>query len=386
MKKIVFLYFVPLTQNWENKSFMRDLIGAGFEVECWDVTDMYFKRADFTEIVERDYVKKLSSLRAVEDRLKTTNVKNTAFILTIPLQMGSLRLYRLFSRYRCGMLAFAWGLMPHGPKDLSLTRKILKYAGGLMNPEKLKSYFLNKTPLLYKGLRLIKEYDVVFAAGSITASMHEKYSKIVPVNYFDYDSYLRIRDDGNRLVDGDYCVYLDGNLAYDNDFKILKIKTVTPDKYYKSLKRFFDLIEKKYGVEVVIAGSPKSEYADGFFGKRRIYKYKTNELVKDCSFAIANFSTSIAYAVLYRKATIFYYTDEIRSLSHFEGIKNFAAILNCNMYNIDSLWDESRLEIKPVDLKKYDDYKYAYLTSKESENRYSKDIFLEYLKSYEASS
>ena len=363
---------------------MRDLIGAGFEVECWDVTDIYFKDVDFTGIVERDYVKKLDNLQAVEDRLKTIDVKDTVFIFTIPLQVVSLRLYRLFSRYGCIMFTFAQGLMPNGSKDISMARKILKYAGSLVNARILALYFSNKAPLLYKKLKLIKDYDAVFATGSITAGMHKKNSKVVPINYIDYDNYLRIRDDRNRLVDGDYCVYLDTNLPYDSDFKALKIKTVTPDKYYKALNRFFGLVEKKYGVEVVIAASPKSEYAEGSFGKRRIYKYKTNELVKDCSFVIADLSTSIAYATLYKKAVILYYTDEIRNLSYFEGIKNFAAILDCNMYNVDSLGDESRLEIKPVDLKKYDDYKYAYLTSKESENRSSKDIVLDYLKKYSA--
>jgi hypothetical protein len=38
--------------------------------------------------------------------------------------------------------------------------------------------------------------------------------------------------------------------------------------------------------------------------------------------------------------------------------------------------------LKPVDSKGYDEYKYAYLTSKESENRRNIDIILNYLKNY----
>ncbi len=372
----------PLALYWEERYFIRDLIDSGFDVEYWDTTGIYFKGINFTGVVERDYVRKFDSLEDIEGRLKTIDVKNTFFIFFISLQAISLGLYRLFSRHGCLMSTFAYGLMPHGAKDIPMARKILKYAGSLVNAKKLTAYFLSKAPLLCRKMGLVNDCGVVFAAGSIAASRYEKYSRIVPVNYFDYDNYLRIRDDGKRFFDGDYCVYLDGNLAFDSDCKVLKMKTIAPDKYYGALNRFFSLVEKKCGVEVVIAASPKSEYPDGFFGKRRIYKYKTNELVKDCSFAIADFSTSVAYAVLYKKPVIFYYTDEMKGLSYFEGIKNFAAILSCDIYNIDSLGDESRLEIKPIDLEKYDAYKYAYITSKESESRYTKDIVPNYLKNY----
>ena len=382
MKKIVFILIVPLTAHLVRRFFIQDLIDAGFDFELWDVKDVYFKNANFPETIERDYIKKFSNLQDVEDRIKMTDTRNTIFIAQFTVTAMTFKLYRLLSHHKCRMFVFAQGLLPNGSKDVAVTRKILKNIGSFVNITKLISYFSNKVLLLCKRLKLIRDYDVVFATGLNVTSMYEKYSKIVSVNYFDYDNYLALKDNKDRLICSDYCVFLDDNIASAFDYKIFNIKTVEPHCYYKTLISFFDLIEREYKIKVVIAAHPKSEYSGGFFGKREIYKYRTNELVKDCKFVIAHYSTSIAYAVLYKKPIIFSYTDEMRQLSYFSTINNFANFLNCNIYNIDSLHNKNHVEIRLVDLAKYDSYKYAYLTSKESEGRFSKDIVLNYLKDY----
>ena len=45
------------------------------------------------------------------------------------------------------------------------------------------------------------------------------------------------------------------------------------------MRRYFDYLEEKYGMPVVIAAHPKSDYSGGEFGNRSIIKYKTDDLV-----------------------------------------------------------------------------------------------------------
>ena len=63
-------------------------------------------------------------------------------------------------------------------------------------------------------------------------------------------------------------------------------------------------------------------------------------------------------------------------------IRSFADILGQPYININTV-SSSDLLIIPVNTIKYDSYKYNYLTSKESENQSSKEIFFQKLLSYD---
>ena len=104
-------------------------------------------------------------------------------------------------------------------------------------------------------------------------------------------------------------MFLDDNIVFDRDYIILKRKTVQSSTYYNELNKYFDLIENKFELKVVIAAHPKSNYNKDFFCGREVYQNKTHELAKDCEFAIAHYSTSVAFPVLYKKPINFIYTN-----------------------------------------------------------------------------
>ena len=66
------------------------------------------------------------------------------------------------------------------------------------------------------------------------------------------------------------------------------------------MNSFFNMIENN-GLKVIIAAHPKSDYKINPFEGREIYKYKTNELVKNSTFTMAHMSSSINFSVLHNK-------------------------------------------------------------------------------------
>ena len=57
-------------------------------------------------------------------------------------------------------------------------------------------------------------------------------------------------------------------------------------------------------------------------------------------------------------------------------IKLLSDYFDASIYNIDELKNPKNIMIKQADRIRYDDYKYSFLTSKETENSLSNDIFM----------
>jgi len=246
-----------------------------------------------------------------------------------------------------------------------------------INLKKISDVYLNQLARIYLKTRLIKEYDLVFASGSVDASRHNRNSRIIALNHFDYDNYLIGKNKATRIIDYEYCVFLDDNIVYDTDYKIFNRKTIDPGSYFKSMCNLFDQIEKVLKIKVIVAAHPKAQYEDTEFGNREIIKGRTNELVKDCSFAIAHYSTSISFAVLYSKPLVFVYTGEMKKMFYFKNIRHYASILNAPIFNVDAIQGEKELEVGLPDKARYNDYKYKYLVSQPTEDILSADVFIQ---------
>jgi hypothetical protein len=199
---------------------------------------------------------------------------------------------------------------------------------------------------------------------------------VVDINYVDYERYQRSRFVTGRITCGDYCVFLDEGAVYNEGVKILQLGEMSPEKFFGALNKFFDHIERKFSMKVVVAAHPGIHYDKGIFAGREIYEGKTCELVKDCKLAIAQSSTANSFAVLYYKPLVFVYTDEyaIKRNVGFKTIEFLSRELKLRAYNIDRPQEREAVEIPSVDPESYDNYKYSCLTSRDSEGKLSKDI------------
>lgn len=373
VKQVVYISWMPLSEKVERDWYISYLRERGVPVQYWDVTSLLFKDVNFAASLPRDFVTRVGSYQQLEGLLSARDSRDTNFVMLVNYETRFNKLYRMLTEHGCRLCFFEWGNFPI--KSRSRTGK---YAALLREPSKFAAVIWRKLAgAIESRLRPIKPFDVVFAAGQASLAMHPKAAKKVPVNMCDFDNY-KLSLAGERLVAGRYCVFLDINLAYQSDIKLVGWDYVTPAQYVASLERFFKMVEERYQVEVVIAAHPKAEYGDLYFGRKAL-KGVTPELVRDAEFVISHHSTAISYAVLNRKSLLFVYTSEMARIYRdtiVGWMGDFAEYLQQPLYNADEVLGAEEIEVVTPDPGRYDLYKYNYLTSPESEHSFTRDIFL----------
>lgn len=386
INKVVYIGYQPLTVKIKEDFYMENLRNENFEVEYWDLTDIYFKNILKAELDEK-FIIKVNSFKQLKECLSKQNIESTLFISNITFEYRVLKLYRLLSKYNCRTSFFARGSNPSFSED-KLMKKLFISIKKNIKVRLILRYLGNKYSELLKKIGVINKYEVVFQAGDTGiysigygSQIESVKSTIVNINSFDFDKFKE-KENTLRVIDNKYCVYLDEYLPYHPDFIMFNVKTVDPSNFYKKLNDYFDLIEKKYKVEILIAAHPKAKKYKEInpFNSRKIFFNSSAELTKYAEFVIMHCSTSVSFAVLNNKPIISLTSDHLKFVMPDYDciIKRFSDFLDTYLVNIDNAKTEENF-VNEVNSVKYDYYKYKYLTSKDSENKLSKDIFINFL-------
>jgi len=355
-------------------------------VEYWDLSAIFFPRIKRNKINNENIII-FNLLDEVENRLIHQEISSTFFVIMITYESRVVNLFQLLTKYNCTTSIFARGMIP---MPLTSMKPFFSRIRKAFNFKLLITYIFNKRSSWLKKKGFIKKYDTVFNAGELGIcvvgagyEIEKKESKIINLNSFDFERFI-VSKNAENLIKEKYCVFLDEYLPYHPDFFMLKIKTVEPDNYYKSLNSFFKIIENKFNLEVVIAAHPKAEryvYENPFDG-RKVFFNKTAELTKYAEFGVLHFSTSVSFPVLNKKPVLFLYTNSIKTVmpNYYRYISFFSETLGSNLINIDEVSEaDIDKDFKTIDINKYEAYKFNYLTSLESEQQQSVDIFCNYI-------
>jgi hypothetical protein len=374
LRKVIYVSFGRLTDKFARDWYIDYLIAKGATVEYWDVVALL--REDHLErtAAAASYLRALKSFAELETLLLRADNRDALYVMLISYSGRFTRIFRLLSKYDCRMLSFAWGALPHDP--VYKWRKIVAW---LRVPARLLREVAgtSKAAMLRK-LNLVKPFAVTFAAGGASMASSSHAARVVPINYFDYDLYLKAQKDARRLVTGRYAVFLDINLPHHSDLALVGYPRIDASSYYRSLNRFFGLLERQLEVAVVIAAHPRADYDGSTFEGRQVLRLVTAELVRDCEFVMSHTSTAMSYAVLNSKPLIFIHTDEMAVVYRHKFIREmrcYADCLDAPMYSIDKVQSASDVVVKPVNQRCYERYKYQFLTSPESENTPTQEIF-----------
>lgn len=370
-----------LTDRILRDYYIYPLIEKKFIVEFWDIVPLVFDDNIDAGMKTEAFLYTFRTYNQLEMQLNLHENKQACFVMLISYGKRFSKIYKLLTKYNCKMLYFEVGATPclEKPKQ----QKILNH---LFHPLRLTKIVYEKIMVkIYRRFRLIKPFDIVFAAGSFMQS-YDKYStKRIPINLSDYDHFIKVNKETNRIVKGKYAVYLDVFLANHNDLDIQCLPSLNSNNYYLSMNRFFDLLEKEYSIKIVIAAHPTAEYDFKTFNGREIYRLRTAELVKDAEFVISMHSTSTSYAILNLKPIVFIYTNDMNSLyseSIMRNIQAFSNYLESPLYNIDEIKEGRQVFINEININRYQKYKYEFLTSHESENNTTQEIFLREISKY----
>ena len=371
--KVIYVSYMRLSDKASRDWYINFLQSKNVEVEYWDLVPLLFG-GDLAGSKKTEYLRVPRTYQELRSMISCPNNKGASFVMVVTYEGRTVKLYRLLSKHGCRMFFIAWGAMP-----IKQIQALNKLSNGITNPLQLvrKAYYKVKA-IAYRKWKLIKPFEVVFAAGH-AVMVSEFYAKhVIPINLMDYDHYRKTLLERERIVAGRYAVFLDINLPYQSDLKIVGMQAVNPRDYYASLNQFFDIVELKYGLQVVIAAHPKADYSAELFNGREIYHSQTALLVKDADWVISHHSTSVSYAVLNQKPIIFIYTNEMALVYENTVVKylrDYAAYLDAAIYNIDKITQSDQIMVNDVNVERYDKYKYSYITTHESENSLTQDIF-----------
>lgn len=385
--KVIYVRYIPLTAKIYEDIYFRQIMEAGIAVEYWDISKLFFKVV--SQLEDSSHLcttLHFTSYHQLEEKLASTDRSRTLFIPIMTLDKGQKKLYHLFTRYNCTLGITGRNMFPrYSLKNKSFFKRLLE-----VTPSKLIGFIDNKLFLREMQKGKIKGYDVVFQGGrygwqGIGNIQKEQLLKAenVKINSDDYDLYLRLRENKDRLIDGEYILFLDEYLPLHPDAELLKMNIISPEEYYPQLNAYFDRIEEQFGMPVVIAAHPKAlRYKEeDFFNGRTVHFGKSAMLSKDAYFVLAHDSTSINYPVAFGKRLHFITSDNLAEKCkpiHL-GILCFAKYLGCNIQYFNRPGEPINV-VEKINTESYNTYKYDFQTSPETENILSESIFINYLK------
>jgi hypothetical protein len=374
-----------LTQKVYNDFYFNEIESIGLKVEYWDVSSLFFKTIPGVE--DSSFLTKtikFNTYKEIEDQLKSErSLDKCLFISIMSFDQLIIKLYKLLTKYNCNLGVFGRNVLPFGANT---NMSILDYLKKI-NIKRISNFI--KFKLLQKYLKSgkIKKYDYVFLAGNygwrgigrINQTDINNSIKI-NINSDDYDACTMLSNKIESM--NKYILFLDEYLPLHPDTILLGIKTIKPNDYYPELNKYFDFVEKKYGLPVIIAAHPKAlKYHDkNYFNGRQVLFNQTAALTKDALFVIAHDSTSVNYPIYFNKKIHFITSNNIMNdiaEVHWNTL-NFAKYLGCNYQYFDNYSDVFNI-VEELPISNYEQFKLDFHTSPETENKKTVDIFLNFL-------
>ena len=372
--KIAIVLDISFTER-DYKRFGISTLKKKFNVFIFDFTKSFSIKLANHKFSKKTYkcegyhsIKSLSSFRDLVEKYKFSNCIN--YISNKSLE---LKLAIIFKKNRVPFVKIQNGLAigPEDPRSFIQNLHILslkftdkkKFINFMVNQfSKIKNKFIKKKPKII--------FDKVVIGGKIglkDAAIGLS-TKVIYAHSLDYDNYLSNNKALKLEIKKPYAVFLDQYLPFHPDAPVFfgVDPRCTPEKYYPALNNFFNIFEKKFNMKVIVCAHPKSDYENksNYLYGRKFVKNETINLVKNCNIVFAHGSTTITYAVLYKKPLVFLLSNEyIRSFDNYTP-SVIAKKLNSPYFNIDDKNNKSKIQhinLFKIDKKKYKIYKDDYV-------------------------
>ena len=379
MKKLIFIFENFFIERDFDRFGIQFFLDNKIDVEVWDITEFCNKNFDRlvkpVDEAKGDYIKKFKNAHDI--KIAFNNLKNTSlFAVYINININTLLIFRLLTKHKIKYFLHSGPLYS---SPVWAKRSFLKRIKTFFNksPADTLEYFQNMllrifSPRLF-GISYIPIYFKDNKAADNTISLKKKLigrsTKIIQSHHRDYDLYLKHRHKNND--DEKYrsdAVLIDQNFGFHND-QIRVGEVMEPEKWYKSLKIFFDFLKNKYSIKTTFCAHPRSGgEMNSLISGYPIIKNKTPQLVKNCSFVICQSTTAINFAVLFKKPMIFIYNHihmKIKNpkLNAGEAVRRTASLFNKKPINIESLSDFNLEKELKIDENSYDRYRTEYIKS-----------------------
>ncbi len=372
--KIIILLEQPLDKRLFNIIGVETLICNGFDVEIWDLTPFFHK--EFIERIVLDGQVVFEGYKKFDNRhdivQSLSKISSNSIVNSfISYQFHTYFIYHLLSKNNikyCVLQMISFPNPPTIPQGASIA-VFMSFIKKVISLKPKHAFFglCDKLLLKYYYLGGIRPADIALMSGErsleivrdpISAKTHTIWG-----HAWDYDLYIKERN--NPIIpDPSLGIFLDEYYPLHTDLDYLGISSpIGAEEYYAKLCTFFNHLEKSYNVRIVIAAHPRSNYSQykDYFGGRPIIKGQTARLVHESAFVLAHDSTSINFAILFRKPIIFITMDKIQKcddgrLTTAVSIESMAHALKKAPINIDTMNEFDWLKELQVDMQSYLNY------------------------------
>jgi len=395
-KEICFFIPTPLTARDYKRFGVELLQSQGFKVTFLDITRLMNQEYLSNYQPELASYKNVMVFESRKDILTffEKNNKDMFVIIFSAVNWCNLFVYQALKKHKINYAVFHANAYP-SPDFIMSNEHKTNIVNHIKKLTKIKNF--NKH-MVYQLLRMkmalfqklpnyllgIRPPQYVFAGGfKSLVGLSKRWGNVKKMwaHTLDYDLYLDIKlKDRLPLVTTDYALFLDEYLPFHPDCFVTggpPIPYKNPKTYYDHLNKMFDIIENKFGIPVVIAANPRSQYQSkpDCFNGRQIVKDATPDLIAHASCVFLHGSTSVNCAVLFRKPIIFLMPLEIENdgfyLPHYLALSRE---LNKQLLDMDMLQNIDIQKETQVDEKIYSSFVEAYIKTLNSPKKYFWEI------------
>ena len=311
---IIILDHEPFNNRKKDHYYIDRFTNDQIRIEYWSLVDClpYTRGLEYTYRETQEYVRYISSKKELVESISVIDNNTTIFIVEVWFSWQTSYIYNLFQKKGIKWVQLNYYANPLIPlsSQKSLFSRILDVRLIDLFPkmfERFKNrFFLQKhigVPYLF------------FSPGSNLENYESRIEKI-SINYFDIFEYNNVKGE-SPIVNGNYLVFLDTMLIDHPDIKMYGYqKGIEGQVYLEKLNALFDFIERTSDFEIIVAAHPKSNYKSEF-GKRRLFKNLTSNLVLNSQGVITHGSMSISYAMLAEKPVYYLYSSSLFKKNRF---------------------------------------------------------------------
>ena len=391
IKKIIILVETPFNKRHYNRFGIEILRDNGFDVEVWEICPIVRAKTfhlvkdpdpvDYERyrrfVLKREIIKALNNCRA-----------GSLIISYLIYRMATFSVFKAISKARIPYCNYAEGSVRENiPGELSLWSYIARKVKLLTKNNiigKIDSVF---SAVAYRYLDIHPPAFTFVSSGKIglpdRKKMQNKNSEVIQLHSFDYDIYLHIKSKQRTFQEDNYAVFLDEYMPFHPDYFLIGLEPYScAQDYYPALCDYFDKFESQHKLQIIIAAHPKSDYENhpDYFSGRQIIRGSTAELVKEAKVVLLHSSTSVNFAVLFRKPMLFLTTHALNSSPQRKFQEPMIAHFKQTPVNVNMPYRFEENNIMPIDNDLYDDDIDKYIKAKESPCELSWQIFSDRIK------
>ena len=364
MKRLVIIEHEPLTPRLSTIWNVNELRQSGVDLEYWDMSQLIYPERVIPGVLSGEYIHQITSFAQFTEELDRLDLNEVIFVLEIFPVWENRKIIK--------------ALQDRGARCI----KIDLYANTTLpqtKKEKIKNFF--RKGFFHRSLRKLQwslySKQFLHQIYEFTVSSSKAVSPRYLIHHPDYEAYIR---DAQPILTDPYILFVDVFYPLHPDHSFAPLVTAEWVNGYRSLMMsFFDYLEKKYGLPVVIAAHPKARYTGDEFGDRKILSGKSGNLIRHASIVISHESNSLSYISLADKPVAFVYPDTYkRHMASLNYITKLAALCGKEAYNLnETRFEDIVIERIPDKIRKH--YVDSFITSAEAGDMTNADIFIRIL-------